>query len=571
MSAPTDARLEEALTAWRAAAEKGLRGATFEEALVQERFPGMAVPPLATAADLPGGTGALAGADRLGAQPERRLEGAPAWLLAPRLDLADPREANRVALGELQGGADALWLPFDAAARLGLDPRTPAGGEAWGDGGLMAYDLEAWRELAEGVHLEMVQLLLDTGGQPLPLLAPLMALVEERGLDREALAWNLGADPFGSLAADGFFSGGRRWQQEQVRELLRWTPENLPHARAFCLSAEPYHLGGATLAESLGLLAANLVQLLRLADQLGFAPEQLAEQVAFRLPMGRDLFLHAAGMRALRLLWRRLLESCGVADPPPAWIHAIGSRRTLSRRDPWSNLLRATTQTMAAALGGAEAVTVCPFDEALGKPGRLGRRVARNTALVMSEECGLGDVHDPLGGSYWAESATARLAELAWGVMQEVECEGGIANALGKGWVQDRLAASWDCRRRELAEGRQAIVGVTRFAIEDEEVPLGEERIGPAEAEALARWRARVADWEAPESLLAQADVEQVDLGALTRLAATGGDVFELAASARFLCRDGRTLAPMATVAVHRDSEDFEAQPEPGPTAEAIG
>ncbi|MGB0684653.1 MAG: methylmalonyl-CoA mutase family protein [Planctomycetota bacterium] len=570
MSAPTDARLEEALASWRAAAEKGLRGATFEEALVQERFPGMAVPPLATAADLPGGTGALAGVDRLGALPDRRLQGAPAWFLAPRLDLADPREANRVALGELQGGADALWLPFDAAARLGLDPRTPAGAEAWGDGGLMAYDLEAWREMTEGVHLEMVQLLLDTGGQPLPNLAPLMALVEERGLDREALAWNLGADPFGSLAG-GFFSGGRRWQQEQVRELLRWTPKNLPRARAFCLSAEPFHLGGATLAESLGLLAANLVQLLRLAEQIGFTPRELAQQVAFRLPMGRDLFLHAAGMRALRLLWRRLLESCGVADPPPAWIHAIGSRRTLSRRDPWSNLLRATTQTMAAALGGAEAVTVCSFDEALGKPGRLGRRVARNTALVMSEECGLGDVHDPLGGSYWAESATARLAELAWGVMQEVEREGGIANALGKGWVQDRLAASWERRRRDFAEGRQAIVGVTRFAMEDEDVPQGEERIGPAEAEALERWRARAADGETPESLPVQGDAEEVDLDALTRLAAIGGDVFGLAASARFFCRDGRTLAPMAAIAVHRDSEDFEALSEPDSAPEVTG
>jgi len=485
--------------------------------------------------------------------------GAP-WLVAPRLDLADPREANRVLLEELRGGADAVWISLDAAARLALDPRTPAGEQAWGDGGVMAYDLTSWRELFEGVHLDMLTLLLDCGGQPLPCLAPLMALAKERGYDPRKLHWNLGADPAGSLAADGFFCGGQAWQDAQLKETLTWSRKMLPASRAFCLSAEPFHLAGASLSDSLGLLAANLIQLLHQADRIGISPSVVARQVAFRLPMGRDLFLHAAGLRALRLLWRRIFQACGVANPPPAWIHAIGSRRTLSRLDPWSNMLRGSTQAMAAALGGAEAITVCSYDEALGKPSALGRRLARNTPQILSEECGLGDVFDPLGGSYWAEQATARLAASAWEVMQEVEAEGGLISALGHGWVASRLDDSWQERRQAIRRGTTTVLGVNCFTQAKQIPSTAPPRIGPEEERALARWRERADAWNDPEELLEeQAEEDWVAMPFLSRLAACGADVFELVAAARFAIRDGRTLAPVGALDRHRDSEEFEA------------
>ncbi len=558
----TGATLERAIAAWRADAEKGLRGASFEEVLVQKRIPGFAVNPLYTERDLPSADSRLSDQDRLGAgDPERRIHGA-AWLNAPRIDMADPQQANRILLQELQGGADALWLVSDAASRLALDPNTKSGEQAWGDGGVILYDQTAWEELLEGVHLDMVHLMLDCGGHPLPCLAPLLAYVEKRGIDPKTLSWNLGADPYGSLAAEGFHSGGAIWQAQQLDALLRWTTTEMPQARAFCLSAEPYHLAGATLVESLGLLLANAVQLLRQAEHLGHPVEAVARQIAMRLPMGRDVFLHAAGLRALRLLWRRVLEASGVQEGPPLWIHAVTSRRTLSRRDPWTNLLRTSTQLMAAAMGGAEAITAASFDEALGKPSALGRRAARNAVQMMAAECGMSDVLDPLAGSYWGEAATGKLAELAWEVFQEVETEGGFGAAIGHGWVHTRLAQSWQQRSQALQEGEQVALGVNRFAPNEETVPTREPRIGEPELAALARWRERKQQNELAEELM-PALGENLDMRTFLGMAEAGADVFEMNAAGRFALSDGRRPEAVEGLPQHRDAACFEeANPE---------
>lgn len=553
----TGVSLEQARSAWRADAEKGLRGASFEQVLVQERIPGLAVQPLYTEGDLPPADSRLHDLDRLGAgDPERRVHGA-AWLNAPRIDIANPQEANRILLQELQGGADALWLVSDAASRLALDPSTTCGEQAWGDGGVALYDMAAWEELLDGVHLEMVPLVLDCGGHPLPCLAPLLAYAEKRGLDRKTLSWNLGADPYGSLAAEGFHPGGAIWQAQQLDALLHWTQAEMPQARAFCLSAEPYHLTGATLAESLGLLLANAVQLLRQAESLGHPVGKVAAQIAMRLPIGRDVFLHAAGLRALRLLWRRVLQASGVQEVPPLWIHAVTSRRTLSRRDPWTNLLRTSTQLVAAAMGGAEAITAASFDEALGKPSSLGRRAARNAVQMMAAECGMSDVIDPLAGSYWGEAATNNLAELAWEVFQEVEAEGGFGAAIGHGWVRTRLAQSWQQRSQALQDGEQVVLGVNRFAPSDETVPEQEPRIGEAELAALARWRQRKEQNELAEELM-PALGKDLDMNAFLGMAEAGADVFEMNAAGRFALSDGRRPEAVEGLPQHRDAAFFE-------------
>ena len=173
--------------------------------------------------------------------------------------------------------------------------------------------------------------------------------------------------------------------------------------------------------------------------------------------------------RAGRRLWARVAELCGAAAGSPGQRqHAVTAAVTLTRRDPWVNLLRATIGCFAAAVAGAEAITVAPFDSAVGLPDDFGRRIARNTQSILHDESSLARVLDPAGGSWYLESLTERLAEVAWSKFTAIERAGGAVAALESGELARLLAASWQPRRDNIARRRDPITGVSEFAMPDE-------------------------------------------------------------------------------------------------------
>ena len=141
----------------------------------------------------------------------------------------------------------------------------------------------------------------------------------------------------------------------------------------------------------------------------------------------------------------------------------------MTKRDPWVNLLRVTSATFAAAVGGADSITALPFDHALGASDELALRMARNTHLLLAEESNVGRVIDPAGGSFFVESLTEQLAERGWSAFQGLESDGGMALALVDGKVEDFLDQQWDARRSALATRREPITGVSEFPLVSEE------------------------------------------------------------------------------------------------------
>ncbi|MHC4380161.1 MAG: methylmalonyl-CoA mutase family protein [Planctomycetota bacterium] len=476
---------------WRARVEAELKGADFERTLVKQAYAGVAVQPVYGAGDAAPDAAMTGSPFRRG---RRGFRSDQPWIGAPRYDMAHPKSLQRALLADLQGGVDGLWLQLDACARLGLRPDSNGGNAAFGDGGCMLWSLEDWRCAFEDVRLGMVHVDLDAGSNTQASLQLLLHLLNERGESAASFDWNLGLDPLGSLARDGALPMGAKAMQHQFGDLVSWAQEEMPKARALMISTEVHHHAGASLVQEIGIFAATFVHYLQLGDGMGLSPREIASTTAMRLVMDRDLYPGIAGLRAARLVWSRILEACGVEDVPAPWIHAIGSRRSLSRRDPWTNQLRASTQTFAAILGGAQKITTCAFDEALGQPSALGRRVARNTQIILAEESRLGDVADPAGGSYLFESLTDELAEAAWDFFQEIEAQGGMAVALRGGWLASRLAEQASSREEQIATRRIPITGVSSFPPRGEDLPEVEPYIGAAEEEKASAWVAAVAE-----------------------------------------------------------------------------
>ncbi|MDQ1721049.1 MAG: methylmalonyl-CoA mutase, partial [Pseudonocardiales bacterium] len=185
----------------------------------------------------------------------------------------------------------------------------------------------------------------------------------------------------------------------------------------------------------------------------------------------------------------------------------------MSRRDPWVNMLRATIGCFAAAVGGADSITVTPFDAAIGLEDDFGRRIARNTQSILHDESSLARVLDPAGGSWYLESLTEQLAEVAWDKFTAIERGGGAVAALESGALAGMLAASWQPRRENIARRRDPITGVSEFAM-PAEPPLSRRPLPPRPAGGLPRVRHA----EPFEALRDRSDAQLAATGARPRV-----------------------------------------------------
>lgn len=425
--------------AWRAAVDKVLKGGDFEKRLVARTADGIRIEPLYAAASPP-------------ARPLRAEAGR--WQVTARLDHPAPAEAQKLALADLEGGANALTIAF-------------AGARAARGYGLVADDVAALDAALDGAMLDLIQLRLDPAPEGRINALLLAALVEKRGLSPETLSIDFGMDPIGVFAS----TGGLAASWSEVARRLAATIRALK-ARGFngpfvTVDTRPWHEAGASEAQELGYGLASAIAYLRALEAEGFSLEEARDAISFTLVADTDEFLTIAKLRAARLLWARIQGACGLT-PAPMVLHAETAWRSLTRRDPWVNLLRGTVATFSAGIGGADGVTVQPFTAALGLADGFARRIARNTQLVLLEEANLWRVADPAAGSGSFETLTQALCEQGWAQMQAVEREAkdglpGILAALTAGNAQTALERQREARARAIATRREPITGTSEF------------------------------------------------------------------------------------------------------------
>ncbi|WP_020129558.1 methylmalonyl-CoA mutase subunit beta [Streptomyces sp. 303MFCol5.2] len=349
-------------------------------------------------------------------------------------DVRQQHTADGAVLADLENGVTSLWLVL-------------------GDGGIPVSSLG---RVLDGVYLDLAPVVLDAGSDVEPAAQELLRLYEERGVAREAARGNLGADPLGHEARTG-----REDDFAPVTRLARRCAEEYPGLRALTVDALPYHEAGGSAAQELGCSMATAVAYLRELTEAGLPVEHACAQLEFRYAATADQFLTVAKLRAARRLWARVTEVCGSAVGQVQ--HAVTSPVMMARRDPWVNMLRTTVATLAAGVGGADAVTVLPFDHALGLPDAFARRIARNTSTILIEESYLSRVVDPAGGSWYVERLTDEIAHAGWEFFQEIERTGGQAAALRSGRIGHDLADTWEARSARLAKRREPVTGVSEF------------------------------------------------------------------------------------------------------------
>ncbi|MET9071430.1 methylmalonyl-CoA mutase family protein [Streptomyces sp. NPDC004232] len=477
---------------------KEVSGAAAEDALSTTLEDGLRTRPLYTARDAAPDPGLPGFAPYLrGGRPEGNT--ADGWDVRQR----HAALAEGAVLADLENGGTSLWLVL-------------------GEGGFPVADLP---RALDGVYLDLAPVVLDAGRDTEAAAEALLRLYSDRDVDAKAVRGNLGGDPLGYEARTG-----TALDVAPYAALAARCAEQCPGLRALTVDALPYHEAGGSAAQELGASLATGVAYLRELTEAGLGIEQAAAQLEFRYAATADQFLTVAKLRAARRLWARVVEVSGAPGAGAQVQHAVTSPVMMSRRDPWVNMLRTTVATLAAGVGGADSVTVLPFDHALGLPDAFARRIARNTSTILIEESHLARVIDPAGGSWYVERLTDELAHAAWEFFRSVERDGGQPAVLRSGRLRTDLAATWAERSKRLAKRREPITGVSEFPL------LGEKPVEREPApEPPSGGLPRVRRDEAYEELRARSDAHLAATGARPRIyLATIGSAAEYTARATF-------------------------------------
>jgi methylmalonyl-CoA mutase len=428
---------------WRKLVEAALKGAPFEKKLVSTTYDGLRIDPLYKRA--------------VGAKPVAgRAPGTP-WTVMQRIDHPDPAAANKLALEDLGNGAGGLTLVFAGSLNAngyGLDASAAAIERA-----------------LDNVYLD-AGVTIDFNVSPATRTAIMnfAELVRKKKLDPAAVDMRASINPIGGLAATGI--SPRPWPElapyvaKSIMDLSRdgfRGPFGVADGRII-------HNAGGSEAQELGFALAAAAELLRALEAAGASLDDARRMLYFRLAADDDQFLTIAKFRAIRKLWARVEEVCGLA-PKPVVVAAETAWRMLTQRDPNVNMLRNTIAVTAAGLGGADNIAVLPHTAALGLPDAFARRVARNTQLVLLEESNLARVGDPAAGSGAIEDLTGKLCAVAWGFFQEIEKTGGAWAALERGFVQEKVAVTRAEHERNAARRKDALTGASDYPDINEKLP----------------------------------------------------------------------------------------------------
>lgn len=434
---------------WLSAVSKALKGRGIE-AITRETLDGIKIHPLYREPNFHAASNPLGipGAAPFLRGPESTPNSDRPWDIRQAFTHASPEQTHHEIMRDLERGISSIELKHDCT----------------GQNGVQLCDLNAVKTALQGVLPDIATIALDHGGGSGTSTAALLALWAEQNSDPQSahLAFNI--DPLGALARSGLLESGLDASFAKLAAFSDKTEPKFPNATYLRSDARAIHEAGGSEAQELAALIASALDTLRRLDAHNISPTRAAPHIVFTLTLDANYGIGISKLRAARRLWARCLDALSIPAQPMI-LQAYSSARMLTRYDAWTNMLRGTAACFAGAVGEADVITIRAFNEALGTPEELGRRIARNTQIMAMEESQLGRVADPTGGAWFTETLANDLAEAAWAEFQQIESEGGYGASLMADAFQARVAGTRATRMHQIAKRKIPITGISEFPL----------------------------------------------------------------------------------------------------------
>jgi methylmalonyl-CoA mutase len=334
-----------------------------------------------------------------------------------------------------------------------------------GKAGVAIDSVEDMLILFDGIPLGEVSVSMTMNGAVLPVLAGYVVAAEEQGVKPEQLSGTIQNDILKEFMVRNTYIYPPEPSMRIVADIIEHTARHMPKFNSISISGYHMQEAGANQALELAFTLADGKEYVKTAVARGLDVDEFAGRLSFFWAIGMNFYLEIAKMRAARLLWCRIMKGFGAKKPKSLMLrtHCQTSGWSLTEQDPYNNIVRTTVEAMAAVFGGTQSLHTNSFDEAIALPTEFSARIARNTQLILQEETHITNVVDPWAGSYLMEKLTQEMADKAWSIIEEVEAQGGMTQAVNSGWAKLRIEASAAQKQARIDSGADVIVGVNKY------------------------------------------------------------------------------------------------------------
>ncbi len=459
------------INAWKELAVKQLRGKPLES-LDKNTTEGIKTKPLYTAEDLKKveALNSLPGFEPFVRGPMATMYAGRPWTIRQYAGFSTAKESNAFYRKNLAAGQKGLSVAFDLATHRGYDSDHPRVTGDVGKAGVAIDSVEDMKILFDQIPLDKMSVSMTMNGAVLPILAGYIVAAEEQGVSLEKLRGTIQNDILKEYLTRNTYIYPPVQSMRIVSDIIGYCSENMPLFNTVSISG--YHMmeAGADSVLQTAFTLADGLEYVKTAIAAGLDIDKFAPRLSFFFGIGMDFFMNIAMLRAARFLWSELMDQFNPKNPKSKMLrtHCQTSGWSLTLQDPYNNIIRTTLECMSAVLGGTQSLHTNSFDEAVGLPTETSARVARNTQIVVQEETNICNVIDPLAGSYYVETLTQNIIDKVREILKEIEELGGMAKAIETGMPKMRIEEVAARRQARIDQGKDVIVGVNKYQLENE-------------------------------------------------------------------------------------------------------
>ncbi len=392
------------------------------------------------------------------------------WTMRQYAGFSTAEESNKRYHYLLAQGTTGLSVAFDLPTQIGYDSDDDMSDGEVGKVGVAIDSLKDIELLFEGISLEKITTSMTINATASILLAMYVALAKKQGADLTKISGTVQNDILKEYAARGTYIYPPKPSMRIITDIFEYCSKELPKWNTISISGYHIREAGSTAVQELAFTLANGKAYLAAALQKGLNINVFAKRLSFFFNCHNNFFEEIAKFRAARRMWAKIVKDLGATDEKAMMLrfHTQTGGSTLTAQQPLNNVVRVTSQAMAAVLGGTQSLHTNGYDEALSLPTEAAAKIALRTQQIIAFESGVTDTVDPLAGSFFIENLTDEVEAAATIYLDKIEIMGGAVNAVENGYIQQEIANAAYQYQKEVESGERVIVGVNKFAQQKE-------------------------------------------------------------------------------------------------------
>ena len=347
--------------------------------------------------------------------------------------------------------------------------------------------------LLDKIDIENIEINFLSGKHSEKVLGLFKSYISEKKISPEKIFGSLDFDPIGYKTITGHCYDEKQCDfSSTFSSLIKIADNHLPNFKILTVNAQHFRNAGSTAVQELAFGLAMGSEYLAKATDAGIDADKMAPKIMFTFGVASNYFMEIAKIRAARVLWTKITEAYRAKNEESGkmYIHSVTCDWNKTAYDPYVNVLRTTTESMSALLGGTDSLLVSPFNSSFEQTDDFSERIARNTQIILNEEAYFDKSVDPAAGSYYIESLTNSIAEHAWKLFLEIENEGGYHEAFNNGLIKYKVEETARKRDMNIAQRKEILLGTNQFPNRDETIKLINPRTETISENALKIYRA---------------------------------------------------------------------------------